>query len=230
MDEDRSSPLLALDEEKETVQNDEEHGLGSGSDEASGNIPESTLSEGVESNIINESATTGVEEEKELDTSNQSINMDKLSTFESSVEDAILNPDADVREAANRLRPLMAKIKEESASERFRSYEKLDGSPLDNNSLEDSPESSIEDMMDAEYHDTGQNTAEFQDTTQPVSTGTYGAFDDNSTEFPAKESDVEDVGTSTDAAPTETTSLLGGDTKDVSDVQLRPSIFTSHLE
>jgi hypothetical protein len=260
-----STPLVdqGVDKDSDAKKNDEEQGLLS---ETPGNVSDTGLSTGSQhNNSSTEFDTTQGEEESDIETSNQSIDMDHLSSsIKSSVQDAFLNPDAEVREAANRLLPLMEKIGEENEFENVQDTddshqlngeasaedpfaesngEKTPTSPY----TEEFPTSSYNEEFEGTSQPVGGNTygafahdnaeekteptspwnEEFEGTSQPVGGNTYGAFAHNNAEENAESNDMENA--NDEAAPNETTSLLGGSVSDKSDVQLRPSIFTTHL-
>ena len=226
-----STPLVdqGVDKDSDAKKNDEEQGLLS---ETPGNVSDTGLSTGSQhNNSSTEFDTTQGEEESDIETSNQSIDMDHLSSsIKSSVQDAFLNPDAEVREAANRLLPLMEKIGEENEFENVQDTD--DSHQLNGEASAEDPfaESNGEKTPTSPYTEefpTSSCNEEFEGTSQPVGGNTYGAFAHNNAEENAESNDMENA--NDEAAPNETTSLLGGSVSDKSDVQLRPSIFTTHL-
>ena len=229
-----SSPLLA-EPIGDTQINDEEEGLMSDSEK---------ILEGGDSVKSNRSDSHVVD--SDLDTSNASMNIEQLQdSIRNSVKEAFDNSDSEVREAASRLLPLMDEIGEDQED---KEYEEIDEShEAENQALLEDPfigslDSDDDDVeeVDAESED-GEKirfTAlgvpyqeDYPDTSPPdppisISGGhTYGALYDN------KEQSEEQISENENGTlPNETTSLLGnGAGSEQPDVQLRPSIFTSHL-
>ena len=177
--------------------------------------------------------TTEIDDEDDLDIDIEDLK-DLSSSFRTSFQNAIVNPNEDVREAASRLLHSIEQISEEKESNGSREAdtsnegidpEKVDTSHggMDKVADEVSAEESLNALTssnDFESGDYGAISHESLPDFNPEPMGESAMYDGN--ELSLEQGTCHDQ-----AAPDELTSLLGRSSSETKkDVQLRPSIFT----
>merc|ERR1719223_2422702 len=176
--------------------------------------------------------TTEIDDEDDLDIDVEDLK-DLSSSFRTSFQNAIVNPNEDVREAASRLLHSIEQISEEKESNGSGEADSNEGidpekvytshGGMDKVADEVPAEESLDVLTssnDLESGDYGAISHESLPDFNPEPMGESAMYDGN--ELSLEQGTCHDQ-----AAPDELTSLLGGSSSETKkDVQLRPSIFT----